>query len=157
MVLGFGHHSQRDPAAATEQRGRDPFIATGRGGAGNVSNTELLFLQPDGRAALSTAQAATPCRSGRAASFEMSSKAASFHPQSGETIADPAFSLTPPFLFDFICFCSLCIATTDHPLALPFARPLRQCYPRSQRRSCCSRSHDLQRSWWSRKRSLPLP
>lgn len=37
MVLGFGHHSQKDPNVAAESRGRDPFIATGRGGAGNVS------------------------------------------------------------------------------------------------------------------------
>lgn len=37
MVLGFGHHSQRDPNVKGEERGRDPFIATGRGGAGNVS------------------------------------------------------------------------------------------------------------------------
>ncbi|ETS61159.1 hypothetical protein PaG_05114 [Moesziomyces aphidis] len=36
MVLGFGHHSQRDPNVKGEERGRDPFIATGRGGAGNI-------------------------------------------------------------------------------------------------------------------------
>ncbi|PWZ01026.1 hypothetical protein BCV70DRAFT_88381 [Testicularia cyperi] len=36
MPLGFGHHSQKDPSIATEERGRDPFIATGRGGAGNI-------------------------------------------------------------------------------------------------------------------------
>ncbi|SNX82354.1 uncharacterized protein MEPE_01060 [Melanopsichium pennsylvanicum] len=36
MVLGFGHHSQRDANVNTESRGRDPFIATGRGGAGNI-------------------------------------------------------------------------------------------------------------------------
>lgn len=36
MVLGFGHHSQKDPAVSSESRGRDPFIATGRGGAGNI-------------------------------------------------------------------------------------------------------------------------
>lgn len=38
MVLGFGqHHSQKDANGSTEERGRDPYIATGRGGAGNVS------------------------------------------------------------------------------------------------------------------------
>lgn len=45
MVLGFGHHSQRDASVTAESRGRDPFIATGRGGAGNVSmlpTTELV-------------------------------------------------------------------------------------------------------------------
>ncbi|SPO24897.1 uncharacterized protein UTRI_01402_B [Ustilago trichophora] len=36
MVLGFGHHSQRDANVTAESRGRDPFIATGRGGAGNI-------------------------------------------------------------------------------------------------------------------------
>ncbi|CCF54934.1 hypothetical protein NDA11_006133 [Ustilago hordei] len=36
MVLGFGHHSQRDANVSAESRGRDPFIATGRGGAGNI-------------------------------------------------------------------------------------------------------------------------
>lgn len=36
MVLGFGHHSQRDANVSAEPRGRDPFIATGRGGAGNI-------------------------------------------------------------------------------------------------------------------------
>ncbi|EST06412.1 Protein of unknown function DUF3602 [Kalmanozyma brasiliensis GHG001] len=36
MVLGFGHHSQKDPNVSSESRGRDPFIATGRGGAGNI-------------------------------------------------------------------------------------------------------------------------
>lgn len=37
MVLGFGqHHSQKDANGSTEERGRDPYIATGRGGAGNI-------------------------------------------------------------------------------------------------------------------------
>ncbi|EPQ31750.1 uncharacterized protein PFL1_01082 [Pseudozyma flocculosa PF-1] len=34
MPLGFGHHSQRENTG--DERGRDPFIATGRGGAGNI-------------------------------------------------------------------------------------------------------------------------
>ncbi|KAN0060583.1 hypothetical protein ACQY0O_007235 [Thecaphora frezii] len=34
MPLGFAYHSQKENAG--EERGRDPFIATGRGGAGNM-------------------------------------------------------------------------------------------------------------------------
>lgn len=37
MPFGLGHHSQKDVPASSEERGRDPLIATGRGGAGNVS------------------------------------------------------------------------------------------------------------------------
>lgn len=37
MPFGLGHHSQKDVQSSGESRGRDPLIATGRGGAGNVS------------------------------------------------------------------------------------------------------------------------
>ncbi|CBQ70378.1 conserved hypothetical protein [Sporisorium reilianum SRZ2] len=37
MVLGLGHHSHHSQKEqGGEARGRDPFIATGRGGAGNI-------------------------------------------------------------------------------------------------------------------------
>ncbi|CDU24524.1 uncharacterized protein SPSC_04025 [Sporisorium scitamineum] len=36
MVLGLGHHTHHSQKEHGDERGRDPFIATGRGGAGNI-------------------------------------------------------------------------------------------------------------------------
>ncbi|TKY85145.1 hypothetical protein EX895_006225 [Sporisorium graminicola] len=36
MVLGLGHHTHHSQREQSDERGRDPFIATGRGGAGNI-------------------------------------------------------------------------------------------------------------------------
>ncbi|PWN46539.1 hypothetical protein IE53DRAFT_391288 [Violaceomyces palustris] len=70
MPLGFSHHSQNEEKDRDE-RGRDPYVATGRGGAGNIirspsrSRDRSVAAQEIPKAAISAAHASHLSHSGR--------------------------------------------------------------------------------------------